>query len=40
MVDEDILEWRAISWEIQGEGYIWCSSLYVTLEKNEDKKLF
>lgn len=39
MVDEDILEWRAISWEIQSEGYIWCSSLYITLEKNEDEKL-
>jgi len=39
-MDQDILEWRAISWEIQSEGYIWRSSLYITLEKNEDKKLF
>lgn len=39
-MDQDILEWRAISWEIQSEGYIWRSSLYITLGKNEDKRLF
>lgn len=39
-MDQDVLEWRAISWEIQSEGYIWRSSLYITLGKNEDKRLF
>lgn len=40
VMDHDILERRTISREIQAECYVWCRSLYVTLEKNEVEKLF
>lgn len=37
MMDHDILERRTVSREIQSEGYVWCRSLYVTLEKMKSR---
>lgn len=37
MMDHDILERRTVSREIQTKGYVWCRSLYVTLEKKKSR---